>query len=736
VSRACFLAFSFILVSGVAFAQNSGIQGIISDQAGAAVPGATVTVTNVATGVANGAQTNGVGSYTVPFLSTGTYMIEAVKSGFAPVTRENLKLDVGQIARVDLALRVGAVARTVEVSASATLLETETTTQGTVIENQRIAEMPLNLRNYLELAQLSLGVQSARSLGHGARTAGEDGTEGGFVAVGMHAFQTNVLLDGVDNSSRASGGPLGFQAQAVKPAVDAVGEFKVVTNNNSAEYGYRMGPKVLVSTKSGTNNLHGSLYEFFRNEKLDGTNFFANRSGALKATLRQNQFGGTVGGPIIRNKTFFFFSYQGTRIRRGRSFTSTVPGALARSGDFSQEGSNRNKVFDPLTTRGSGASAIRTEFPNDVIPQSRWDPIATKIIANYPLPNIPGRDNLPNNFFFAPSDQETDNQYDLKIDHNFSDKDRTFYRYSIRRDFKLQNGPLPLSAQGGGLGQTVDLPADNLAANWTHTFSPTLFNEASFGFTHYPTRFDILDTVNLNKKYGIKGAPGDTFNDSFDHGLARFSPSGYKEIGSRSFWPNRNWMDNIQINDNLLWQKGSHSIKTGFEFRRLDIFREAQRFRRGRFVFSKVYTAEKPNNGASRAATGNGLADMLLGMSSQTQVGNQLSEDAIVPYWALIFRTIGRSAHALRSTLASTGTCSSRPTFRVRPRWPPRRQPLSHGVQRCQARRSPLRNLRAPDRRPRLRLQRQLPQLFPTPWPRLSPHQQDGGPLRLRHFLR
>ncbi len=629
------LALVLAAMGGVCWGQNSGIQGVVTDPSGAQVPEVSITVINVATGVANTARTNERGFYSVPFLAPGNYRIEALKSGFASVTRENLTLNVDQIARVDFALRLGAVAETVQVTAAAALLESETTTMGQVIENKRIVEMPLNLRNYLELAQLSLGVQPARSQGHGARTGGEDGTEGGFIAVGTRGYQTNVLLDGVDNSSRASGGPLGFQAQAVKPSVDAVGEFKVVTSNNSAEYGYRMGGKVLVSTKSGTNEFHGSAYEFLRNEKLDGANFFANRSGSKKPTLRQNQFGGTIGGPIARNNTFFFFSYQGTRIRRGQSFTSTVPGPLARSGSFSQEGVNRNRIYDPLTTTGAGANAIRTQFPNNILPPGRFDPIVAKIAANYPLPNIPGRENLPNNFFFSPSDTDDANQYDIKVDHNFMAKDRAFFRWSVRRDFKLQNGPLPLSANGGGLGQTVDLPADNGVGNWTHTFTPTIYNEFRFGFTHYPTRFDILDKENLNKKFGIPGAPGDTFNDGLDHGLARFSPSGYNEIGSRSFWPNRNWMDNFQFNDNLLIQKGRHALKTGVEFRRLDIFREAQRFRRGRFGFSKVYTAERPNDAASRTATGNGLADMLLGWSSQTQVGNQLSEDAIAPYWGL-----------------------------------------------------------------------------------------------------
>lgn len=619
-------------------AQNSGIQGVVTDATGASVPDVTVTVTNVGTGVAATLRTNERGFYSAPFLPSGIYKVAAEKAAFSPVSRDNLTLNVDQIARVDFSLKIGTVAETIEVTAAAALLESETTSMGQVIDQKRVVEMPLNLRNYLELAKLSAGVLPARALTSGARTAGEDNTEGGFIALGQRAYQTNVLLDGVDNSSRASGGPLGFQSQATKPPVDAVAEFKVVTNNNSAEYGYRMGGKVVVSTKSGTNELHGTLYEFLRNERFDGTNFFANRSGSKKPTLRQNQFGGTAGGPVVKNRTFFFFSYQGTRIRRGQSFVSTVPSMDARGGDVSKEGLNRNRVYDPLTTTGSGTAALRQPFPGNRVPAARFDPVTKPIIDLYPLPNIAGRDYQPNNYFFAPSDVDTSNQYDIKIDHNFTDRDRTYYRYSIRRDTKLQNGPLPLSAFGGGLGQTVFLPSDNLMGSWTRTLTPSLYNEARFGYTHYPTRFDILETQNMNTKFGVKGAPGDTFQDGQDHGLARFNVSGYNEIGSRSFWPNRNFLENLQFNDNLLWQRGNHTVKTGVEMRRSDIFREAQRFRRGLFNFNKVFTAEAPNNAASRTATGNGLADMLLGWSSGTTVGNQLSEDAIAPYWGLYFQ--------------------------------------------------------------------------------------------------
>ncbi|MGH9632626.1 MAG: carboxypeptidase regulatory-like domain-containing protein, partial [Bryobacteraceae bacterium] len=273
------------------FAQNSGIQGVVTDTSGAVVPNASVTVTNLATGVVNHAATNEQGFYTVPLLPAGRYKVDAAASGFAPQQRPEMRLEVGQTARADFEMSVGTVAETINVSASAALLQTETTDVGQVIDNKRIVEMPLNGRNYLQLAQFTVGVLPGRQLGRGARS----GEEGGFVSMGLAAAQNNVLLDGNDNSSRTSGGPLGFEAQAVKPAVDAVAEFKVVTNNTSAEYGYRTGAKVLVTTKSGTNDFHGSLYEFLRNDKLDGTNFFANRAGSVKPPYRQNQFGGTFG---------------------------------------------------------------------------------------------------------------------------------------------------------------------------------------------------------------------------------------------------------------------------------------------------------------------------------------------------------------------------------------------------------------------------------------------------------
>lgn len=250
---------SVLLVLGNAqiWAQDSQIQGVISDETKAVIPGAEVVVTHIRTGVQKKVVTDDVGFYSVPFLSEGRYKVECSMPGFT--TQETqVQIQVGQVARVDFQMKLGEVTEVVEVAAEGSILQAKPTDVGEVIEEKRILEMPLNGRNYLDLAKLATGVLPARQLGRGHRA----GEEGSFIAVGMHGAQNNVLLDGSDNSSMTSGGPLGFEAQAVKPPIDAVSEFKVITNNTSAEHGYRTGAKVMVSTKAGTNEFHGSLMSF------------------------------------------------------------------------------------------------------------------------------------------------------------------------------------------------------------------------------------------------------------------------------------------------------------------------------------------------------------------------------------------------------------------------------------------------------------------------------------------
>jgi hypothetical protein len=642
------MAVSLVLLCAAGlWAQASGVQGQVTDSSAAVIANASIVVTNLETGLTFRAVTNESGLYILPQIPPGRYKAEATSSGFATQTVNEFRLETGQVIRLNFELKPGALVESINVSAAAVLLNTETTDVGQLIDSKRILEMPLNGRNYLQLAQFTVGVLPGGDSGAGSRARGE----GAFAAVGMQIAQNNVLLDGNDNSSRTSGGPLGFEAQAVKPPVDAVAEFKVVTNNMSAEYGYRAGAKVLVTSKSGTNEWHGSLYEFLRNEKLDGTNFFANRSGAKKPTYRQNQFGGTLGGALIKNRTFGFFSYQGTRIRTGRSYVNSVPSrAIIERGDFSAQPAVRRNIFDPLTLSGTGAAATRLPFPGNIVPRNRWDPVVAKVIPVYPVSNIAGRDDLPDNYFYSPSDLDDSDQMDMRGDHNFNENHRFFARYSRRNQFRNENGILPYPAMGGQ-GQTVDLKGNNIVANLSSTFSPTVFNEFRFGISDFNTAFDIPFTENLNPQFGILNAPGDSFGDGLDHGWTRFSPGGFVEIGARSFWPNINNLRNTMITNNTTVQRGKHTFKFGGEYRWLNIYRDASRFRRGQWSFSGQYTSQNPNVGASRGNTGNGMADMLLGWVSGGSYGNNQGENVVSPYYGLFFQDDWKITRKLQLSL-------------------------------------------------------------------------------------
>jgi hypothetical protein len=598
-----------ILLWGAAlWAQNAGIQGVVSDSSQAVIPSAVVTAANLETGLRREAKTNEAGSYALPTLPVGKYKLSAALQGFSTSEVPEIKLDVGQIARVDFTLNPGTMVESVNVTAAAAMLDSETATVAQVIDNKRVSELPLNGRNYLELARLTAGTAAAR----GSRPE----AEGVFSAGGQHGYQVQVNIDGVDNSLTYSGGPIGFEAQAVKPSVDSVGEFRVVTNNLSAEYGTRMGGQVFVNIKSGTNQLHGSAYEFLRNSNLDGTNFFANRSGSPKPPYRQNQYGATLGGPVRKDKTFFFGSWEGTRTRLGQSSVTTVPVAEVREGNFSRI----RPVFDPATTAGTAASFTRQPFAGNIIPKNRWDPLFPKLLALYPLPTDPSK--IANNYFYSPSESNDVDTLDVKGDHNLSDSSRLSVRYSRRNRDRFQPGPLPMPADGA-LASTTVIRSNSLAASYTSTFGASLTNEFRFGLTLPDTRFDIPYDKPLFDEYGIKGIPKTNFATSNDHGISRFTPAGYSEVGSRSFWPNTNNMRVYQFTDTIFKSLGKHGLRFGGEFRHDRVFRNAARFARGQFAFNREFTA----NPANRGATGDGMAEFMLGMASSGTVGNETGEN-------------------------------------------------------------------------------------------------------------
>ena len=607
---------ALVLLAAIScFAQLATVQGEVRDPSEAVVPNAAVSVTNVKTGVSGTFKTNENGFFFVPGLIPGTYSVLVKAAGFDAALQQHLTLDVNQIARVDFALKAGTVSQTVEVAAAATPLNTDTSSVGQIINNKTIVELPLNGRNYLQLAQLTAGVSPA--------TGSRNGSQGSFTALGQQVYQTNILVDGLDNSTRASGGELGYQSQAVTPSVDAVEQFQVVTNNNSAEYGVRMGATVVVETKSGTNQLHGSLYEFLRNGDIDAADFFS--VGQAKPPYHQHQFGGTVGGPVLKNRLFFFSSVEATRIDAGTSSVTTVPTAAERDGDFT----GRAPLYDPQTTEVSGGRDVRTPFANNRVPATRFDPLAVKLLDLYPAPNLPG--STANYYFSSPATSNT-NQYDGRVDYNLNPTERFFIRYS-RRDFdQLEPGSLPLPAAGGNW-QTANVHANSFSGDWNATLSPSATNDLRLGYSRMNTLIGVPDTVNYNEQLGVQGIPPG-LGAANNTGLTLFSPTNYAQIGTQNYWPNTNNLGVIQIADTFSKVKGTHVMKFGVGLLREYNFRIAARFARGLMSFNGSFTQD-PNN---RGATGDGLADFLLGDASGGTIGNENGESMLAHNYSAFFQ--------------------------------------------------------------------------------------------------
>ncbi|HZF39096.1 MAG TPA: carboxypeptidase regulatory-like domain-containing protein, partial [Blastocatellia bacterium] len=364
------------------------VLGTVHDPNGAAISKATVTLKNIATGITATAQTDEDGNYQFFNVKIGAYQVAAEAQGFARAVADNIQVTVNARQRIDLALKAGAVTETVMITDVAPLLETESSDRGQVINRQQIVNLPLNGRSYADLALLAPGVR--RSILAAQESGARDAS---FNVNGLRSALNNFALDGVDNNFYGTSNQ-GFSNQVMQPSPDALQEFKVQTNNFSAEFGRYGGAVINATIKSGTNDLHGSMFEFLRNDALDANNFFNNRAGRSLPAFRQNQFGGTAGGPLVRNKLFLFGSYQGTRIAQGVTNLSTVPTQNERNGIFSAP------VFDPATTRANpgGAGSIRDAFPGNQIPSSRFDPTGKKIVDIYPAPNLSG----PNNFILNP----------------------------------------------------------------------------------------------------------------------------------------------------------------------------------------------------------------------------------------------------------------------------------------------------------------------------------------------
>ena len=623
----------------VAQVDRGEIVGTVSDSSGALVPGVTVTITDVQTNQSTTRTTDSSGSYVASLLHIGTYTVSAEKEGFRKIVQPEVVIDVNQVVRVDLVLQVGAVSQAVEVVGAPPLVQTETSSLGTVETERRIVDLPLNERNFIGLAYLGPGANSGQtgSNASGGVFENERGNEALSVN-GLRVSNNNYLLDGVDNNEFGLGGVIAL------PPPDAIQEFRIEENSMSAEFG-RGGAAVNVALKSGTNELHGGLYEFLRNEKLDARNFF----DADRAPFRRNQFGGYLGGPIRKNRTFIFGDYQGFRRREAVTNIATVPNAAERAGDFRDRltppGSppqtfspcpnpgpgdptfDVGTIFNPLSTTNFTCANLDVVLLRNpisysgqvnIIPPAGFcasnpspncidiNSVGLNIVNLYPAPNRPGA-GLADNFLLNPKLSNDQDAFDVRGDQRFSEQDQFFAHFSYSNIRSLRPATL------GNLGGDECCPSNSKnrsqhwATGWTHTLSSNLLNDLHGGYFRYTVAGLPLNFgQDLSKNLGI---PFANRGDPTSSGLSLVEPAGFTSLGD-SLWTPEFVVENIfQIADTLSWVRGKHSLKFGIDFRRQQRNFFQTTAPRGWFQLTGQYT-----NDLSTANGGNGLADLLLGV--------------------------------------------------------------------------------------------------------------------------
>src|SRR5262245_48971443 len=612
-----FASLSILLTLGAApaFGQavTGSIVGNVTDSGGAAIAGAKVTITETSTGISHTATTNDDGVYVIPYLPPGAFKVEIEKQGFKKYSRDGVQLATGARVRVNAELAVGSVNETVEVTTQAALLQTESADVSQSFERKKIVELPLNGRNFQNLLTLIPGVVPSNS--QVGIFDNPQGTQ--FMQVnGQNNSANNFQMDGVDNNEPL----LGLVVQI--PPAEAIQQFSVSTSNYDAEFGRAVGAVVNVTTRPGTNEFHGSLYEFHNNSAFKARNYFNLTRGAdgkiHVPNAIKNQFGGTFGGPVIKNRTFFFGDYQGQYQRIGRTpMIQTVPTEALRNGDFSALLPGAI-IWDPAS---NADPTKRTPFDGNKIPANRISPVAQNIMKFLPLPNLPG---LGNNYLppAIPFSLDT-HSFDVRVDHQFSDKTNFFAKYNYFQSLMSDPGLFGDAAgptatgdgnsleEGKGRNQVVTL-------NLTRTFSSTLTTEARFGFTRY-----FIDargpgsSRDLSKEVGINGS-----NEAgpAHKGLAIIAIEGFPTFGMSTNMPTIN-ADNIfnWINN---WTKvsGGHTFKWGADIRRLRMDRlqiqgTSSFGPRGRFNFNSGVTLKQ---GTAQPNTfANAFASFLLGLPDQ-----------------------------------------------------------------------------------------------------------------------
>lgn len=594
------LAASLVMVIAIApivYGQfdTATVLGTVTDVNGAAVPRATVTLRNTATGVTVTATTDENGNFQIFNVRIGLYTVSAEAPGFARAIAENIQVTVNARQRVDLALKAGAVTETVTISAdNLQLLETETSDRGQVINRQQIVNLPLNGRAYADLALLSPGVRKSV-----LNNQGSGGRDGSFNVNGLRSSLNNFVLDGVDNNSYGTSNQ-GFSNQVVQASPDAVEEFRVQTNNFSAEFGRAGGAVINASMRSGGNEFHGSAYNFLRNTALNATGFFKPTRGE-KPVLIQNQFGGTIGGPIIKDRTFFFLNYEGfRRITRSLSF-ATIPTLAQRQGNLGVS------VRNPITG---------TVYANGVIPANEITPFARQVMADLVLPttNPTATGFVSNNFEDLPRSQFYNDKGDLKIDHNFNRKTTAFVRLSQRKmtNFEAPTIPAPVYSSANAFVRVLN---QQLASGVTHNLTDSSLIEFRLGISRTLAGKNPTGIGDTN--YRLPGLPDDP---RFAGGLNSQSIGGYTQLGRQT--SNPQFQDPIVYNPrvNYSFIAGRHSLKTGYEYQAINTEIDDFNPKYGQDSYSGQFS--RPSGVSSNNIYN--LADFLFGARSSYALNNNV----------------------------------------------------------------------------------------------------------------
>ncbi len=585
-----FIVAAAVLTTAVqAFAQQGGeavVLGTITDTTRGVVQAATVTLTHVATGTSVQVRTDEHGEYRTPPLRTGEYALVVEANGFRRFNQTGVVLEIGDVRTLDATLQVGEVSDTVNVEASAPLLQTADSSVGSVIGNQQIADLPLNGRDYMQLATLSAGTVPSINSGIGVSIGGQQGYAVGF------------LLDGVDNNNQSIRYSYGNQKEAIKPSVDAIEEFKVVTNTFSAEYGRSSAGVVSVSIKSGTNQFHGTAYDFLRNQALDARNLFA----TTRPPYKRNDFGGSLGGPVIRNKLFLFGDAEWNKIRQTTTVVDTVPTLAGREGIFP------GVIYDPATY--NAVTNTRQPFANNTIPQSRINSIASQVLGFYPLPQT---STATNNYIVQEDGNQNPYRWDVRGDYVLNDKQNFFFRWSEQWQETDPGSALPaISGIGyinGGARNTVD--SHGFAFGYNRVWTPSLISSFHVAWNYLFNVASSVDKQNINRLIGLQGV-----DEGYAGGLASLPITGLTTIGGTGLG-NVDGSQTRQISGDVTWTKSTHTVKIGAQVYWLQTnFFSAQQSD-GVLNFTGVYT----KNPAS-ATGGSGLADFLLGDASSGALSN------------------------------------------------------------------------------------------------------------------